>query len=399
MITFRKLEKVVVGSINGKPFNLPKTEDIIKRLTGLQANFTPEAVEDFWTFAKFARNISIAGSNEYLTFKPTTGEYYLTYDGKVSTTPIPQTLVEFIEESYDKDIDFMPVVKAWANLLSNPRCNREMVELFESYLSTDFVDEDEAQAMSEEQEIDIEEARAMCTYQDIAITQEGLLATYKVAEEVTWKYEIVEDENGNFVKKKNDRYNKIPAVIDDVTGEVIEPEKFEKPPHKEDMVFTPAICKSGDKFFSGDKIGYVYEIGKVQYLPVDAKRNLDNTFGGGGLYIGGLHYIRGYRSSGTHVLTCFVNPRDILSFQCNGQAIRVDALMPYDVWDEDIPLKGAYHSSEYGKVSHERIDALVEEAVSKGYDTLVDYQKELADIKVEGATVITGDDFDIDDEG
>ena len=120
----------------------------------------------------------------------------------------------------------------------------------------------------EEEELNPDEAKKLATYQDIAITQEGLLATYKVADLVTWQYEMVLDEKSNtFEKKLNQKYLPIPDKIDPVTGELIEKGGFEKPDHLEDYQFTPAICKNGDKFFSGDKIGYVYEVGKIQFLP------------------------------------------------------------------------------------------------------------------------------------
>lgn len=374
MITFRKLEHTIVGTVNGKPFNVPRTAATLKYLT--DARDTPKkenTAEDILTWLQNTRNVELAGSNKYLVFNPVTKQYFLELDGKRSKHPIPQGLVAYMEESFEKDIDFMPIVKAWARLLSNPRYSKQMGQYFETYINTMFVDYDEAEKLEKEQELDPEVAKNLATYQDIAITQEGLLATYKVAEIVTWKYEMVEQEDGTYKKERSQKYKPIPAVIDEVTGEVLEEEKFEKPEFLEDYVFTPAICKSGDKFFSGDKIGYVYEVGKMQYLPKDAKRNLSNTFGGGGLYIGGLKYVEGYRSQGTHVLTCFVNPADILSFQSQGHAIRVDALMPNNVWEEDIPLKGVYHSSEYGKVSEERIDAIVQDAIDNNYD-LVEYQ-------------------------
>lgn len=380
-VTFRKFENTVAGTINGKPFNAPRTEAILALLTEAQTNPQDTNPTELMEKLKASRNVEIAGANKYLVFNPITKEYFLELEGKRSKHAIPEVLVKFIEESYDKDIDFMPVVKAWARLLANPRYSSTMGNYFSEYLSTSYIDHEERKRLIEEDEIEESIAEEMSTYQDIAITQEGLLATYKVAELVTWQYEMVlNEETGEYTKERNRKYAAIPDKIDPTTGDLIEAGGFEKPEHLEDFQFTPAICKSGDKFFSGDKIGYVYEVGKMQYLPEDATRNLSNTFGGGGLYIGGLNYVEGYRSSGTHVLTCFVNPSDILSFQSEGHAIRVDALMPNNVWDEDIPLKGVYHSSDYGKVSEKRVDELVKSAIEKGIDL----------------TVSTGDDLDDD---
>lgn len=371
-ITFRKFENTIAGTIDGRPFNAPRTTGIVEYLENAQDPDTKLTSKEVMEWLKASRNTEIAGSNKYLVFNPITKEYFLQLDGKKSKHPIPDVLVKFIEDSFDKEIDFMPVVKAWARLLSNPRYNSTMGDYFSTYLSTEYVDKEEETRLIEEDELDAKVAKQMATYQDIAITKEGLLATYKVAELVTWQYEMVlNEETGEYTKEKNRKYKAIADKIDPTTGDLIEAGGLQKPEHLEDFQFTPAICKSGDKFFSGDKIGYVYEVGKMQFLPPDARRNLNNTFGGGGLYIGGLNYVEGYRSSGTHVLTCFVNPSDILSFQSKGQAIRVDALMPNNVWDEDIPLKSVYHSSDYGQVSEKRVDALVAAAIEAGVDLTV----------------------------
>ena len=59
-------------------------------------------------------------------------------------------------------------------------------------------------------------------------------------------------------------------------------------------------------------------------LSEDAKRNHDNTFGGGGLYFGGQAYIEGYSNEKTETLTCLIDPYDIISFQDDGLAFRAN---------------------------------------------------------------------------
>ena len=363
MITFRSLEHKIVGTVNGKPFNIANTEDNLKAIQAFQTkNATIEEVLEFVTAS---RKQEVAGSCKYLIFNPVTNEYFLTIGKYRSSHAIPEFLVKYIETSYEKQIDFMPVIKAWARLLSNPRYNNSMANYFNTYISSLYLDKEELKRLMKEEELSEKVAKELATYQDIAITQEGMLATYKVAEIVTWEYMMEKQEDGSYKKVKNDKLVRIPAVLDNVTGEVIEEEHFKKPDNLEDFQFTPAIIKHGDKFFSGNKIGYVYEVGKVQRLPKNAKRNLNNTSGGGGLYSGGLSYIECYRSQGTHVLTCFVDPADILSFQSEGQAFRTDALMPYNVWDEEATLKGMYHSSDYGKTSQKRIEDIIKAAVAQ----------------------------------
>ena len=377
-LNYRKLATTIVGTVDGKPFNIPNTEDNLVQL-GLFQEDADTKRKDVLLWARSVRNQEIAGSNPFLLHNPVTGEYFLQHDNFRSKHAIPKSLVKFIEESFDKEIDFMPIIKTWARFLANPRYTKAKGKLFANYLDAKYVDEKEASEIMEELKCTKEAAVAMATYQDIAITQEGLLATYKVADMVTWEYIMEWDddagENGEYVKIRNRKYTPIAAKLDPTTGEVLEPATFEKPDFLEDYQFTPAICKSGDKFFSGPKLGYVYKVGEVQRLPKDAKRNLNNTFGGGGLYIGGLKYIDGYSNDRTHTLCCFVNPGDIISFQDDGMAFRTDALMPNNVWDEDVPLKGIYHSSDYDKLSGDRLDAIMKDAVHRDVDLAVEQDK------------------------
>ena len=366
MIIYRKLEKTITGTVDGKPFNLIRTKKTEKDIKAfVKTNATSEEV---LTYITNTHNEEVAGANKYLTFNPVTNEYFLQLEGVDSKQPIPLALVDFIEESFDKDIDFMPIIKAWARLLNNPRYTPEMGNLYGVYLRTKYTDDVEVDRLMEEEGYSKEAAINLCTYSDLAITQEGLLATYKVAEIVTWEWVMEEQEDGSFMRVRNSKYKTIPAILDSTTGEVLEEEKREQPEFKEDFKFTPAIWKDGDKFYSGNNLGYVYEIGKMQFLPVDALRNLNNTSGGGGLYIGGLNYIKYFRNENRHVLTCFVNPGDILSFQAEGHAIRVDALFPNNVWEEDVQLKGIYHSSDYDALSSYRLEKLIADAIANEVD-------------------------------
>lgn len=382
MLVYRKLKNTIAGTINGEPFNLPRTKQTEETLATFD---DATSTDQILGYVKQCHNEEIAGSNEYLVYNPLKNQYFLAYKGYRSDKAIPKVLVDFIERSYDKDIDFMPIIKAWANLLINPRFDEDMAAYFAKYLDTKYVDQEKIEELIKDNEYTDEVARSMCTYQDIAITKEGLLATYKVAEMVTWQYEMVLDkESGEYVKKLNRKYKIIPPELDPVTGVILKEEQIVKPEYAEDYLFTPAICKYGDKFYSGKRIGYVYEVGKLQYLPETAKRNLHNTFGGGGLYIGGLNYIENYRSQGNYVLTCFVNPADIISFQDDGHAIRVDAVFPNNIWKEDVSLKQVYHSSEYGKTSKARVEKLIKDAVAKDVDIAEEQAKQTGvDVKAE----------------
>ena len=384
MVNFRKLENTITGAISGKPFNITRTDEAIAFLEKAQKENTPDA--DVFAFIEKARLGEVAGKNKYLIHSPVTGEYYLTFEGFRSKQAIPHALVNIINESHDKDIDFMPILKAWARLLTNPRYTLQMGEYFATYLQATFTDMKAVKDLVDNHDIEDSVARNMCTYQDISISKEGMLVTYKVADIVDWEYLMEHnEENDTYKKVMKKKYKVIPATVDPTTGDILTPESYVKPDHLEDYLFTPAICKNGDKFFSGDKLGYVYEVGKMQYLPKKALRNLNNTFGGGGLYTGGLQYIDTYGNENNATLVCFVNPSDILSFQSEGRAFRTDAIFPNNVWDMDVPLKGIYHSSEYEKMSNTRLEELMAEAVAEG----VDLAKEQA--KYEGGINSTED--------
>lgn len=362
MLIVRRTKDRIILSMDGKPYTLPKTDETLAKVSAMEEadeNGTL-TVDDVSGYVATAKSQVIAGSNEFLHYNPGTQQYFLCVDKKVSKHAIPSHLVEFIEESFDKDIDFMPIIKAWARFLSNPRYDATKADFFNKYLNATFVDTDEIERLMEEEDFEYDAARNLATYQDLAITKEGLLATYKVAQVVEKEWAVKWDEEAQeYIKYKKPLTDMIPPVIDPVTGKIKEEAKFAEPKFKEDYIFTPAICTNGDEFYSDQVLGYVYKVGEMQWLPKDAKRNLSNTFGGGGLYSGGLNYVKGYRSCGSHVLTCFINPADILSFQDDGQALRTDALMPNNILDNDVKLKSIYHSSEYDKMSTERLEALI----------------------------------------
>ena len=248
-----------------------------------------------------------------------------------------------------------------------------MGRLFSNYLSSEYVDLNEVNRLVDEEDIDRDLAIKMATYPDIAITQEGLLATYKVAQQVTFEYKMEwSKEEEKFIKVKKNILDPIAPTVDSTTGDIDQDTVglFKDPNFKEDYVFTPAIHSNGDKFFSNNVLGYQYKVGEVQMLPKDATRQLNNCFGGGGLYIGGLKYVDGYSHSGNTTLTCLVNPSDILSFQDDGKAIRVDALFVNNIWNNNVALKGKYHSSTYGKLSEDRIAEMFKAATAERKATI-----------------------------
>lgn len=365
MLIKRRIKDNLVGMIYGKPFTIPYSEDNEKALLELADDFSADALEEL---VMNANSLSVASKLSFMGYNPRTKVYYI----KDTDIVLPKFLGEQLEALVADGTDTEPLEKFWLRVLNNPRVSSAMISNFYNYISQTWTDVEQRDAL-QEQGYSRDEAVELATYQDIAITKEGLLATYKVVDIVDWKHEIVEDEDnpGSYKKVKSDRYKKIPAVVDEVTGEILKEESLDMPSVAEDYLFTPAICKSGDLFFSGTKLGYTYKVGEMQRLPEKATRNLKNTFGGGGLYIGGLRYIAGYRQDSNKTLLCFVNPGDVLSFQSDGAAIRTDALFPYGIADmDDVKNSGKYHSSDYAGSSDDRIKKIVSSLGDKKYSEI-----------------------------
>lgn len=371
MLIYRKFDKVITGTAWGKPFNLPRIEESEKFLEELKKNednLSPDEIKDKLSeFLNVSRGVTVASKVKYLVYNPSTDMYYLQLDGKISKYPLPQYIAESIEEQVEAGGDFIPLIKAWARLLNNPRINSDMVDFFDTYINTTYTDVEEAEKFKEAGYSE-DEAMNLATYSDLAITQEGLLATYKVVDIVDWKFKMeYNDETFTWEKVRVPRYEQAPPVVDETTGEILEDGKLKYPEYKEDILFTPSIYKYGDKFYSGDKLGYVYQVGKIHSLPKNALRNLRNTFGGGGLYTGGLNYIKNYKQDDNIILLSFVDPANILSFQDEGNAIRTDAMFVYDALFEGTKLKGKYHSSEYAKLSEEALEQLITDAINANH--------------------------------
>lgn len=369
MIIVNRKNDRITGAIMGKPFNVAFDQELYQDLNILSSRLEKStSKESFNSIIEEAREkikidfkAEVAAVNGFLKYRKNTGKYYLvinkdTKNEHVSSIPLPEVLANRIVESYENQSSYMPLVLAWQRFLAKqltlPVFKEENLELFANYLTAEYCDEMQVQQLMEEQGLTREAAEAICTISDIAVTNYGLLATYKVVDVVKEIWKLEKDADGNTVKKLVDAFPGT-ETVDEVTGEVTKEEG--KPEYLEDITFTPAIYKHGDKFFCGTDLGYKYKIGQVHVLPEDAHRNYENTFGGGGLYAGGQKYIEGYSHDGTETLTCFIDPFDIISFQDDGRAFRTDRLFVNGAMIEHTELKGMYFESDYAKESDIRI--------------------------------------------
>lgn len=216
----------------------------------------------------------------WIVVNPMTEEFFLVSEGKQSSIPMPKILADKIIESVEKDIDFMPIVKAWIRFLRNPKLRGldkegrvDFAERFANYIDKDFINYDKVDQLMEENGLSEDIAQKLSTVKDLSITMEGLLCTHKVVTEITTKWAL--DANGN--KMQVDRYAK---TIDPDTGLV----KTEVPATNEERLFEPCVMhQSGDAFYCEGANGYkdaghLVKVGCIVRLPgweyVDTNDNI-----------------------------------------------------------------------------------------------------------------------------
>lgn len=398
MIIVNKTEKTIAGAISGKAFSIPYNETIYKKLKKAEEDYNSakdgEEAKKYVTTAieltKLQFGELVAQENPFLMFNPVRQEYFLvtnkgTKEELVDDRAIPEALTTMINESFENGFNYMPLIKTWARFLTREKeYTLQDATLFSNYLSAKFVDTELITDLIEKEGFTYQAAVERALFQDIAITQEGLLATYKVVEEVKTKWILVFDDEGNPIVNEDGQPQKKQVLrdeykkqydIDPGTGETTITDN--KPAYVEERMFAPAIEKNGENFFSGNKYGYIYKVGEAQYLPKinpttnqPTVINYNNTFGGGGLYSGGQEYISRYKSSGDAVLVCFLDPANIISFQSDGSAIRSWELFPHNILEDEVELKGVYHSSKYAEESRKRTGDRIDDIIKKRQEEL-----------------------------
>jgi len=369
MIVVNRKNDRITGAIEGRPFNVAFDQELYDTLGILSSRLN--ACKDRATYNSIVEESDkliivdfkeeVAAANGYLKYRKNTGKYYLvvnkgTNKEKVSSIPLPEVLSLRIIESYETGSNYMPLLLTWQRFLAKqlilPEFKQQNLDLFANYITAEFVDHEKVIKLMEDEGLTEEAALSLSTFSDIAISNFGMLVTYKVVDVVKQIWKLEKDKDGNEIRVKVDAFPGTTS-IDEVTGEVTKISG--KPTFLEELTFTPAIYKNGDNFFCGNDLGYKYKIGQVHTLPEDAKRNHENTFGGGGLYAGGQAYIQGYSNERTETLTCFIDPFDIISFQDDGRAFRTDRMFINGSLIEEGELEGMYFESQYAKESDANI--------------------------------------------
>lgn len=372
MITINLVGEVITGSYNGKNFGVGYTKELYDQMVKLQSKandaksleevkkiveqFEPLTIEDF--------KATIEGADEHLHFNEKTGETFLKHKGVVSNVPMPKGFVDRLNESIEKDISILPMVKFWIRTLRNPKLTPEKLNNIVIYINQTYMDEGLATKLMADHGVSYEVAEARATQIQVPITEEGLLQTYKVSNEVTHK----------FNKETGEREDRYKPVYNEDTGI----KTYTKPDFAEDLLFEPAIMgTSGDAFFCGNTEGHFIKVGETHRLASwDQVNCSDHQSGVKGLHVGNLDYIRGFQTNYSVTHNVFVDPMFIGAVPHDGTGvIRCKEYMVYDTFEG--VTRSMYRSSEYAAKTDAQWEDMLAEAVKE--------RKEFAATQVEAA--------------
>jgi hypothetical protein len=350
MININLIEENISVSIGEDFYVIPHNAASMKRLSDLaaQANFA-KTYEDYEIYVREITTLVeengidssalIQSKCDHIVQDPLTKEFFLTYgDDKISTMPMPQSLVDRIMDSIDKNIDFLPVIKLWTRFLRNPLLKEkgaDFAERFADFVNMRYV-HPANKAVYLEKGLAEDVAIELATVYQIKITNEGLLNGYKVSRELLHSFDV---ETG----EKVDRYKRTFNVD---TGEI---ESEGLPQYIEDRVFEPAVMGTGgDAFYCGENKGHHIKVGQTHSLESwDQVNTNDDATCVPGLHIGGLRYIAWYAGEIHYV---FVDPMHIGAIpDSEDGAIRC---LEYFVHSSLAGVNGSmYHSSTYAAMT------------------------------------------------
>lgn len=373
LLTVNKLNDNITGVVGNDKYTIPYSSEVHQQLLALENKFSNvETMEDAKVIITNAEGIISGISTEvqaemygdFLKFDPKSQKFFLHSNNVTSSIPLPNVLAEKVIEFKEKDLDFLPFVKAWMWFLKNPKFSVKKADYFAKYITTTFVDDEDRLKFIEEGYTN-EKATEMATYNDVSITKNGLLSTYKYAQ---IKYHKFDPTSGDVVS----RYT---TTHDAETGE----EQIALPENAEDFYLIPPIMgEGGDAYLCGPDMGHRIKVGAIHALASFDQINCqDGSFGGGGLHLGGRRYIVGYGGGDRLLLNAFVNPMHIGGFTDGGDgAMRVKEYFVHSA--HFAPNKSFYNESTYlehtnaqwADIRTEAIEA--SEAKIKGIKQLMD---------------------------
>jgi len=175
----------ISGSYNGIPYGIQYDEQKYALMKDLEQKASTATsmeelkaiLEEFEPFTKenYKEIVEHAQGGQFLWVNKHTGKVYLAINGKVSSKPLPKSLVERIILSVEKKIDVLPLVKCWARFLRNPWYTDDKAKRFAQYINTTVVNHELASKLVNENGLAPEVAIQRATMYDVSFTQEGLV--------------------------------------------------------------------------------------------------------------------------------------------------------------------------------------------------------------------------------
>ena len=374
MISINVIGDMISGSYGNTPFSRTYEKDIYKQMVklatdadqaetveeynGILAEFSLLTTEDL----KTRRHIADIAGDIYIS-RDAAGRYFMELsDGYLLNTPMPQSLVDRILDSFDTGADTTPLAKLWLRWLRNPILRRkkrkgkgdEFTKRFFDFIDMKYVHPRLKTEYMEEHGLSEELAEKRATMYQVKITKEGLVNAFKVSREVLTKYDT---ETGEEIPRYTRTFNPD-------TGEI---DSDGLPEFVEDRLFEPAVWRGGDKFYCEGANGYdspqyFIKVGCVHRLPSwDMVDTDDDRSCVPGLHVGGLKYIAWYTGE---IHNVFVDPMHVgaVPNSVDG-AIRC---LQYFVHSSLVGVNGSmYHSSKYAQLTDEQWEEMKDKIIEK----------------------------------
>lgn len=341
----------ITGSYSGKSFSISfdKTKFDLMKGYELRANAATTMEELKSIIAEFepltheSYKEMVESACPYIVVNKSTNQFFLTYNGAVSSRPMPTAFADGIVKSMEKGIDMTPFVKCWVRYLKQlpgkPEYSNSRAADFAYYITAKYTDYAVVDSLIKEHGLSREVAIKKATVPQVAITLEGLLVCSKVSTEIRTKH-VLNDEEEVITRS---RYQK---QVDPDTGIVT----YAEPEHAEDLLFTPAIMEDrGDEFSCVSLDGRISK--KGHHIRVGCRHFLDSwdqvsSPGRKGLHVGNKDYIKNYQTEGRVTHDVFVDPMHIHSVTTSSDGALT--CLEYFVYATSKQVnKNLYHSSTY----------------------------------------------------
>jgi len=383
MIQVNRVNDLITGSVNGKPFSVTYSKEKYKEMLTLEESANKaETMDELKAIVNVFEPLTQESYKEivetitpYIHVNKATNQFFLKWENVISSRPLPLAFADRLIKSVEKGIDILPLLKCWVRFQrpyeGKPAYSAARAEAFAWFISAPYVNKDNVQKLMKEQGLSREKAEELSTTTQVSITKEGLIVGYKVSEEVRTRYDLNEQEE---VITKS-RYK---ISVDPDTGLV----SYEEPEHSEDLLFQPAIQgKNGDAFWCvGDNHnakGHLIRVGCRHYL--ETWDQVGPPFGPG-LHFGGLNYIKGYQTEGRVTHNIFVDPADIHTVNMDKDgSVTCKAYFVFSSFKG--VNKSIYHSSTYAAFKDGEFKVELEKLVKATEEKIGAKQKDIDEMK------------------